>query len=134
MEPFLELLRSDRRYRVEAYRFVVAALDYAQNALKMAVAPTPAPGAATVVSATETPQHVTGQDLSRAACLYAQREYGLLARSVLNDMGILATSDVGEIVYNLIRIGQMNKTDDDTREDFDNVLDFDAFFGNYEIE
>ncbi len=29
-------------------------------------------------------------------------------------------------MFNLIRIGQMRKTKDDSREDFDNVFDFDA--------
>jgi uncharacterized repeat protein (TIGR04138 family) len=36
------------------------------------------------------------------------------------------TSDFGEIVFNLIRIGQMRKTPSDTRVDFENVFDFDA--------
>ncbi|MGL4943481.1 MAG: Minf_1886 family protein [Thermoguttaceae bacterium] len=125
MESFFELLRTDRRYRAEAYRFVFGALDYAQNTLDLAVT-------ASILD-DDSPQHVTGQDLCRAACLYAQKEYGFLARSVLRDMGIRSTSDLGEIVYNLIRIGQMNKTDEDSRADFDNVLDLDAWFDKYQI-
>ena len=47
-----------------------------------------------------------------------------MARLVLSSWGIHATSDFGEIVFNLIRIGQMSKSENDRREDFDNVYDF----------
>jgi uncharacterized repeat protein (TIGR04138 family) len=49
-----------------------------------------------------------------------------MAQDVLNSWGVHATSDFGEIVFNLIRIGQMRKTKDDAREDFDNVFDFEV--------
>ncbi len=39
---------------------------------------------------------------------------------------VTRTDDFGEIVFNLIRIGQMRKTPSDTRVDFENVFDFDA--------
>jgi uncharacterized repeat protein (TIGR04138 family) len=44
---------------------------------------------------------------------------------VLNEWGVHATGDFGEIVFNLIDIGQMKKTHTDRREDFENVFDFD---------
>ena len=55
-------------------------------------------------------------------------QYGYMAKTVLNSWGIHGTSDFGEIVFNLIRIGQMRKTPADTRVDFDNVYDFDTAF------
>ena len=42
--------------------------------------------------------------------------------------GIHSTSDLGELVYNLIRIEQMRKSDTDRREDFDDVYSFDDAF------
>jgi uncharacterized repeat protein (TIGR04138 family) len=39
---------------------------------------------------------------------------------------VTKTGDFGEIVFNLIGIGQMRKTSDDRREDFDDVFDFDT--------
>jgi uncharacterized repeat protein (TIGR04138 family) len=45
---------------------------------------------------------------------------------VLNSWGVKSTGDFGEIVFNLIGIGQMRKTADDQREDFDNVFDFET--------
>lgn len=119
-DAFIDLLQRDKRYRPEAYRFIIASLDYAQNGLKMAAEST-------------AERHITGQDLCRAACLYATKEYGLLAKKVLADMGINSTSDLGELVYNLIQIGQMNKNEKDSRADFDNVLDFATCFQHYRI-
>jgi uncharacterized repeat protein (TIGR04138 family) len=47
---------------------------------------------------------------------------------VLASWGVHSTSDFGELVYNLIRIEQMRKSDTDRREDFDDVYSFDDAF------
>jgi len=127
-KAFFELLRCDRRYRPEAYQFIWEALNFAQEELKMGAAQPSEP-----MSASEEPgprskleRHVSGQDLCEAARQYALRQYGLLAKTVLNSWGIYSTSDFGEIVFNLIRIGHMHKTRSDRREDFDDVYDFDT--------
>lgn len=73
----------------------------------------------------EEERHITGQQLCEAIRQYAVQQYGMLARNVLNEWGVHNTSDFGEIVFNLIDIGQMKKTATDRREDFDNVFDFD---------
>ena len=49
-----------------------------------------------------------------------------MAKCVLNSWGVTKTGDFGEIVFNLIGIGQMRKTADDRREDFDDVFDFET--------
>ena len=46
--------------------------------------------------------------------------------TVLNQWGIRATSDLGEIVYNLIASGDLEKSPSDSRADFDLVYDFDV--------
>ena len=45
---------------------------------------------------------------------------------VLNQWGIRSTSDLGEIVFNLIASGDLEKTASDSRADFDDVFDFEA--------
>jgi uncharacterized repeat protein (TIGR04138 family) len=70
-------------------------------------------------------RHLTGQQLCEAARVYAMRQYGYLAKTVLGSWGITRTDDIGEIVYNMIAIGQMRKTRTDRREDFNDVYDFD---------
>jgi uncharacterized repeat protein (TIGR04138 family) len=117
--PLAELLRRDRRYHRDAYFFVFEALRYAHEQLGM--------GEPTVSDDPELEErrHVTGQQLCEAIRRFSVEQYGLMAKSVLNTWGVRSTSDFGEIVFNLIDIGQMRKTDTDRREDFDNVFDFD---------
>jgi uncharacterized repeat protein (TIGR04138 family) len=127
-KAFFELLRQDRRYRAEAYQFVWEALNFAQEELKMGKPhlSDPAGTAEEPAGAAKPERHVTGQELCQAIRQYALRQYGLMAKTVLNSWGVYRTSDFGEIVFNLIRIGHMRKTKDDRREDFDNVYEFDA--------
>ena len=73
-------------------------------------------------------RHITGQDLCEACRLYAIEQYGFLAKIVLETWGIRSTGDFGELVYNLIRIGQMKQSDRDRREDFDEVYEFATAF------
>ena len=76
-------------------------------------------------SAEETARHVTGQELCGAIRSLALEQYGYMAKCVLNSWGVYRTGDFGNIVFNLIEIGQMKKTDRDKLEDFENVFDFD---------
>jgi uncharacterized repeat protein (TIGR04138 family) len=58
-----------------------------------------------------------------------------MAKCVLNSWGVKSTGDFGEIVFNLIRVGEMRKTDQDRREDFNDVYDFDtALRAGFRIE
>lgn len=128
--PIAELLREDRRYAFEAYVFVFEALGYAQNELEMGTdSPSEPSSEPERPGEEETPErHVSGQELCQAIRRFALDQYGYLAQTVLNNWGIKSTGDFGEIVFNLIRIGQMRKTASDHREDFDDVFDFDTAF------
>jgi uncharacterized repeat protein (TIGR04138 family) len=48
-----------------------------------------------------------------------------MARVVFRMWGINQTGDFGAIVFNLIDAGLMTRTDQDRREDFENVYDMD---------
>lgn len=76
----------------------------------------------------EIENHLTGQELCQALRQFAIDQYGLLAKSVLNSWGIFSTSDFGSIVYNIIDIGLMKKSENDRREHFDEVYDFQEVF------
>lgn len=122
LSPLVKLLSEDRRYKLDAYQFIGAGLEFAQEVLKLG-------------QTKEHPfrdddderppqRHVTGQDLCWALRRLAHEQYGFLAKLVLARWGIHCTSDFGEIVYNLIKIGKMSQSNGDRREDFDNVYDF----------
>jgi|RhiMethySRZTD1v2_1073278.scaffolds.fasta_scaffold1037730_1 uncharacterized repeat protein (TIGR04138 family) len=117
--PLAELLRRDRRYHRDAYFFVFEALRFAHEQMGMGGM------AGTGESDPDEERHVTGQQLCEAIRQYAIQQYGMLAKNVLHEWGVHSTGDFGEIVFNLIDIGQMKKTDTDRREDFENVFDFD---------
>jgi uncharacterized repeat protein (TIGR04138 family) len=123
-----ELLRQDRRYKPAAYQFVLESLQFAHEQLRQGAprASEPSPhDAPPPASQKDVPErHLTGQELCQAARQYALGQYGNLARLVLDNWGVRSTGDIGEIVYNMIRVGLMKKTREDRREDFDDVFDF----------
>jgi uncharacterized repeat protein (TIGR04138 family) len=126
--PIAELLKEDRRYTIDAYAFVFEALSYAQSVLEMGT-PTPSEAVPGQGEEREAPEcHVSGQQLCEAIRRLALEQYGYMAKTVLTSWGVHCTSDFGEIVFNLIRIGRMRKTKHDRREDFDDVYDFDTAF------
>jgi uncharacterized repeat protein (TIGR04138 family) len=137
-EPFVKLLKEDKRYKIEAYAFVFDALSYAQNVLELGKESASEPSEVIEEEEDESGgphKHVSGQELCEAIRQFALEQYGYMAKTVLNSWGIRSTGDFGEIVFNLIRIGKMRKTPDDRREDFDKVYDFDeAFEKKFEIE
>ena len=130
LPPLVKLLAEDRRYKIDAYQFLGAGLEHAQEVLGLGQ-PGPRPPAKDKDADDEDDRpvrHVTGQDLCVALKHLAHEQYGYMARLVLASWGIRSTSDFGEIVYNLIKIGKMSKSDSDRREDFDNVYDFEQAF------
>ncbi len=133
-DPIVGLLERDKRYKFDAYLFVFDALQYAQKRLELGkpFAPDEFDDENNLDDQVE--HHVTGQDLCEAIRQFALEQYGLVTQCVLAEWGIRSTSDFGEIVFNLIEIQKMKKTEDDRREDFDDVYDFDeAFRQGFEI-
>ena len=121
-EDLAGVLARDPRYPIQAYLFVLEALEYSKN-LKRRAQARPGPRRA---RAREASRHVTGRELCEGARRLALRQYGLLALTVLNRWGIYSTSDFGEIVFNLIASGDLETTPTDRRSDFDGVFDLEA--------
>jgi uncharacterized repeat protein (TIGR04138 family) len=110
-------------YPIEAYEFVHNGLGYTVNKLH---------GNKKDPKAS---RHVSGRDLCDGLREYALAKWGLMARTVLGRWNIRKTYDFGRIVFAMVDNGLMQKTDDDTIEDFRNVYDFKtAFDGAYKIE
>ena len=117
----LKLVKTDPRYKLDAYVFVRDGLSYAQEGII-----DEAEGEDRSSGEEEEPdRHLTGQQLCEALRLYALDQYGYTAKTVLNSWGLKSTGDFGEVVYNMIENELMKKSDTDRREDFDKVFDFD---------
>ena len=122
-EDLARILARDPRYSIHAYTFVFEALEYTKRLKKRSQ------GRLRSRTRTSTSSHhVSGRDLCEGARLLALDHYGLLALTVLKLWGIESTSDLGEMVYNLIAVGDLEKTANDSRADFDDVYVFEDAF------
>lgn len=108
-ERLFAVSKIDGRYEVNAYKFVFEALNHTLTTLAE-------------------PRHVTASELLDGIRDLAKDKFGFLASTVLESWGLSGTSDFGEIVFTLVNYGLMGKTDDDRREDFDDVYDFEKVF------
>lgn len=113
IEPFL---KRDKKYKIQAYLFILGALDYTLKSLKKKP------------EDPEPKRHVTGQEFSHGIKEYAISQFGPTAKMVFEHWGINNTMDFGRIVYNLIEIGFMGKSKTDRLGDFKDVFDFDEEF------
>ena len=109
------ITKDDPRFKREAYDFVLRALDHTIRSLNRSGR-----------GALE--KHITGQELLEGMRELALREFGLLARAVLESWGVTRTEDVGEIVFNLVDHQLLNRQDSDTREDFRDGYSFEKVF------
>jgi uncharacterized repeat protein (TIGR04138 family) len=108
------ILAKDPRYQRDAYLFVKDALDYTQKLV--------------VKENKGEMRHVSGQELLRGIRDYALAQFGPMTKMVFEEWGIKRCEDFGEIVFNMVEIGLLGKTDQDRREDFANGYDFDDAF------
>ncbi len=114
-EAALELiLERDKRYDRGAYLFVREALDYTQKQIGREEA--------------DHVRHVTGQELLEGIRQYALAQFGPMSATVLEEWGVTNCRDFGEIVFNMVEIGLLAKTERDHRSDFDGGYDFFAAF------
>jgi len=111
------ICKEDSRFDRKAYTFVRQALDQTVKELKRKNP-----------ERTGKSQHVTGSELLLGIRAYALDQYGPLTKTVLNKWGIVRCSDFGDIVFNLIEYNVFSKTENDRREDFSNLYDFDEAF------
>jgi uncharacterized repeat protein (TIGR04138 family) len=113
-EAVEQIRAKDPRYHREAYLFVREALDHTQKNL-----------------AKDTRgriRHVSGQELLGGIREYAVAQYGPMAQTLLAEWGVHRCEDFGEIVFNMVEISLLAKTDKDSRADFAGGYDFDEAF------
>lgn len=108
------LLAKDTRYQRDAYHFVKDALDHTQKLVAR--------------QNREQMRHVSGQELLGGIREYALSQFGPMTKMVFEEWGIKRCEDFGEIVFNLVEIGLLGKTEKDSREDFANGYCFEEAF------
>lgn len=111
------ICKEDPRFDRRAYEFVRLGLDNTVKELRKRD-----------TERAEKSRHVTGPELLEGLRAYALDQFGPLAKTVLNAWGITRCRDFGDIVFNLIEYNVFSKTENDRREDFADVFDFDEAF------
>ncbi len=108
------ILARDNRFHRDAYGFLREALDFTQKLI--------------CKENQGKVRHVTGQELLDGLRQYTLHQFGPMSVTVLEEWGIHQSKDFGEIVFNMVEIGLLAKTDRDSRDDFRDGFDFnDAF-------
>jgi uncharacterized repeat protein (TIGR04138 family) len=113
-EVVTQILLKDERYQRDAYFFLREALDFTQKIISK--------------ENRGTTRHVTVQELLDGLRRYALQEFGPMAKTVLEEWGIQTCPDFGNIVFNMVEIGLLAKTEKDTREDCQHGYDFTEAF------
>jgi uncharacterized repeat protein (TIGR04138 family) len=109
-----QICANDERFSSDAYHFVQEGLNHTLKSLKRGGA--------------HAHKHVSGQELLYGLREFALKEYGPMSKAVLNEWGIKATDDFGQIVFNLVSAGVLGKNETDSPNDFKNVFSFDDAF------
>ncbi len=104
------ILGKDSRYNRDAYLFIREALDHTQKLLGR--------------SGKSPVNHVSCQELLEGIRAYALQQYGPMTVTVLGEWGVRHCEDFGELVFNMIEVSILAKTERDTRDDFKNGYDF----------
>ena len=115
MDPrILDLCREDPRFSYEAYEFVCDAVTFTQDRLGRADAEP---------DDEEADRHVSGGELLRGVCELALQQFGLMAPVVFKRWGVRTTDDVGTMVFNLIKVERLSKSERDAPDDFRDLFD-----------
>src|SRR5215207_498521 len=111
------ICKEDSRFDRRAYDFVRLGLDHTVKELRKKDA-----------ARAEKSRHVSGPELLDGLRSYALDQFGPLAKTVLDAWGVRRCRDFGDIVFNLIEYNVFSKTDNDRREDFSDIFDFEDAF------
>jgi uncharacterized repeat protein (TIGR04138 family) len=113
-EALEQILAKDERFHRDAYLFMREALDFTQKLVGR--------------ENQGKVRHVTGQELLDGLRQYALQQFGPMSATVFEEWGIRNCQNFGEIVFNMVEIGLLAKTEKDTRDDFQTGYDFTAAF------
>jgi len=79
-----------------------------------------------VMGRLEARRHITGHELLKGIQEEAADQFGPMAQTVFEYWGIKNSLDFGILVFNMVEVGILSKTDTDVIEDFRDT----NFFGN----
>ncbi|HSQ57999.1 MAG TPA: Minf_1886 family protein [Gemmata sp.] len=115
MDPrILELCREPPHFAYEAYEFVSDAVTFTQQRLGRR---------AEDEEIEEVDHHVSGGELLEGVRDLAILTFGMMAPVVFKHWNVRTTDDIGRMVFSLIEVGCLSKSDRDCPEDFHDLFD-----------
>lgn len=109
-----QICQTESRFSPTAYEFVRRSLDHALERLGR--------------KGQKKPAHVRGEELLESFRALALKEFGPMAKSVLNDWGIFNCTEVGQVVFQLVQHGILGKSETDKIDDFQEIYTFTEAF------
>lgn len=108
------IVETDKRYHASAYEFISGAVTYTIKRTNREKNPRGS-------------RHISGQELVDGALAYAVEQFGPLAPDVLESWDVTEGPDIGNIVYNMIRVELLSASPEDSRTDFNCMPDIPGF-------
>jgi len=93
---------------VEAYHFVIEALQFTVANNKEQ-------------ADDDTPRHLHAHELLSGLVKYGAEKFGLLSDTVFRQWGIKDNTDIANIVYQMIELEMLKKSESDSFDDFENA-------------
>ncbi len=114
-EAVEQILAQDNRFHRDAYGFTREALDFTRKLIGKD-------------NQGKLRHDVTGKELLEGIRQFALNQFGPMAATVFEEWGVRQCSDFGDIVFNMVEVSVLTKTEKDSRDDFQGGYDFtDAF-------
>ena len=108
------IVENDKRYHAAAYEFISGAVTYTIKRMNREKNPRGS-------------RHISSQELVDGALAYALEQFGPLAPDVLESWGVTEGPDIGNIVYNMIRVELLSASAEDSQSDFNCHPDIPGF-------
>jgi len=103
-EAVKRIIQKDARYSFEAYEFIRDGLEFTIKKARKGRKPEG--------------NDIPTTELLDGLRLYALKEFGPMAMTVLDYWGVTQCEDFGQIVFRLVEAGVFSKTDNDTLDEF----------------
>jgi len=112
-KTIMEICAQDERFAKNAYFFMLEALEFTFQSRDK-----------DKETQNGAVRHVSGAQLLGGIRTFTLQQFGPMASTVLREWGLRRTEDFGAIVFNLIKAGRLQKSEDDSLSDFADGFDF----------
>lgn len=113
LEAVNEICTEDGRFHPDAYDFLREALDFTVSRIK---------------ETEKQSRHINGAELTIGFRDFTLQEFGPMSKPLLKEWGITKTRDIGDMVFNLIKVDMFSKEEGDSPADFDGIYTFKEAF------